>query len=188
MAGIWCDIIFSVFLFTGIEHGSIESSTTRFMPFQFSDMPWSHSLAMTFIWAALWSILYYARHRYIPGSMMVGLGVLSHWFLDWASHRPDMTIMPNSMGRYGLGLWDHPSLIAVIEIGGFISCAWIYMKTFLHKQNPRRQFFIALIATLTAIYALSFFMPPPKNMQSVAISNLLLLPILIAWVRRIERE
>ena len=45
--------------------------------------------------------------RYLPGALAIALGVVSHWVLDFVSHRPDMPLAPGATARVGLGLWDN---------------------------------------------------------------------------------
>ena len=46
-----------------------------------------------------------SRRRRRPCSSMAGV-VLSHWFLDVATHRPDMPLVPGESTKVGLGLWN----------------------------------------------------------------------------------
>src|SRR5580700_7115722 len=58
------------------------------------DIPYSHSLLMNAIWAALFAAAYYLFRRYPRGAWLLFGAVLSHWVLDVISHKPDMQIAP----------------------------------------------------------------------------------------------
>ena len=100
------DLIWPIFLLLGLEHVRIAPGITRVTPFDFYDYPISHSLLAVVGWSLAVGLAYFALHRYRAGAWMVGLGVLSHWFLDWIVHRPDLPLWPGGTGHYGLGLWN----------------------------------------------------------------------------------
>ena len=52
--------------------------------------PWSLSLLMLCVWATAFGGIHYALTRYWAGAMAIWIGVVSHWVLDWVTHRPDM--------------------------------------------------------------------------------------------------
>ena len=58
------DLLWPVFLLLGIEHVRVDPRATKFSPMDFTDYPWTHSLAMAIGWGALFAILYYWRSRY----------------------------------------------------------------------------------------------------------------------------
>ena len=70
---------------------------------------------MLCVWATAFGAIYYAITRYRPGAIAIWIGVVSHWVLDWVTHRPDMPIYPGGP-RYGLGLWNSIAGTMVVEI------------------------------------------------------------------------
>jgi len=60
------------------------------------------------------SLEYWRITRYVRGAMVFAFGVLSHWFLDFVTHRPDMPLCPGGL-KLGLGLWS--SLPATVAVG-----------------------------------------------------------------------
>ena len=118
MAGVTAlDLIWPVFVLAGVEHVRIEPGATAFTPLVFDSYPWSHSLVMAPIWglalvaAARW------RHVTAPAWLLVAL-VVSHWFLDFASHAPDLPLWPGPSPRLGLGLMRREP-IASGDVHGF---------------------------------------------------------------------
>src|SRR6516165_7208247 len=89
-APLWLDILWPFFLLLGWEHVRIDPGNTRFTPLDLYDYPWSHSLLMSIVWATLFAGLYYTFARYRAGAIVIWIGVVSHYILDWITHRPDM--------------------------------------------------------------------------------------------------
>ncbi len=48
----------------------------------------------------------------------VPLGVMSHWVLDYITHREDMPLAPNAQ-KLGLGLWNSLAGTLVVELARF---------------------------------------------------------------------
>jgi hypothetical protein len=102
--------------------------------------------------------------------------VVSHWLLDFASHRPDMPLHPWGGPRLGLGLWRSLPLTLAVE-GALFACA----TAFYARGRATGRSFALLIATLVALYLANLFGPPPPNMTAVAVSALVLFPLLWLW-------
>ena len=98
------DVLWSVFLITRMEQARIVPGITRASPLDLYDFPISHSLLMDFVWAGLFAGTYFVLRQYLQGACVLMLAVLSHWVLDWLSHRPDMPLAPGMQSKYGLGI------------------------------------------------------------------------------------
>jgi len=93
------DILWRVFLLTGVEH----------LPPSVS--PWSHGLLMASVWSLASALaaagLYHGRRA----GVLIGLVVFSHWILDFVSHpvwpsvQPDLPLLFGGSPTVGLGLW-----------------------------------------------------------------------------------
>jgi membrane-bound metal-dependent hydrolase YbcI (DUF457 family) len=81
--------------------------------------------------------------RYRPGAIAIWIGVVSHWVLDWVTHRPDMPLYPGG-ARYGLGLWNSIYGTMVVEFLMFavvasvvmIVWAWWFDRHRIAKEEP----------------------------------------------------
>jgi membrane-bound metal-dependent hydrolase YbcI (DUF457 family) len=93
----------------------IEPGNTAFTPLNFISYPISHSLLAAIGWATLFALLYYAVKRYRAGAVLIWIGVVSHWVLDFVVHRPDLPLYPGGP-RLGLGLWN--SILATVIVEG----------------------------------------------------------------------
>jgi len=100
------DLLWPIFLLLEIEHVPIDPGNTAFTPLDFYDYPVSHSLVTVIGWSLAFGLIYFLRRNDKPGAWMLGLGVLSHWVLDFITHRPDLPIAPGLQIYAGLGLWN----------------------------------------------------------------------------------
>ena len=121
------DLLWLIFLLTGVERVRINPGDTKFTPLAFDSYPWSHSLLMTVIWG----LLGFAGVRFWKGSLRTQLLVLvlvvSHWVLDFVSHRPDLPLWPGSSPLFGLGLWNSVAATLVLEGGMLAAGAFLYV-------------------------------------------------------------
>ena len=57
--------------------------------------------------AALAGLHRWRRGREAGGALVLALLVVSHWVLDWVTHRPDLPLVPGAGPRLGLGVqWE----------------------------------------------------------------------------------
>jgi hypothetical protein len=116
-AAQFLDELWPVLLLMGVEHVKIVPGLMAASPLEFTDYPISHSLLMAIIWGAGIGGIYFLLKRYGNGAWVMGLLVVSHWFLDLPMHRPDLPIYPGSAARVGFGLWNSVAATYVIEMG-----------------------------------------------------------------------
>ena len=109
------DLLWPFLLAAGVEQVRIDPGNTRSTPLDFISYPYSHSLLMLVVWGGIfgWIASRIVRERYVFGIMFAL--VVSHWVLDYVTHRPDMPLYPGGP-RVGLGLWNHPVPEKLIEI------------------------------------------------------------------------
>lgn len=180
------DLIWPLLLVAGIERVRIDPGNTAFTPLAFESYPWTHSLLMGVVWAIALAAL--SRQFGAPSSAarLIGALVVSHWVLDFVSHRPDLPLLPWSDGRYGLCLWQ--SIPATFAIEGLM---WIAgLALFLRVRRPLGvQGQLALwsfVLVSTFLWAFSPFSPPPPSEQAVAYFSLFGW-IIVPWAVWIER-
>lgn len=173
------DLLWPILVLLGIETLQIEVGITKLTPLNFISYPWSHSLLMTVVWGLLFGLIYYLITKNQKGSLLLLALVVSHWVLDFITHRPDLPLSPFNNVKVGLGLWNYPIAVILFEIGLFIGGAVIYFKT----MQPQRKFaFFVLIAFFLVIHLMNIFGPPPPTEEAVAwTANLMWLFVLWAW-------
>src|SRR5262245_38971579 len=100
------DILVSIDQLAGIEHARITPGITAFSSLDAYDIAISHSLATNILWAVLLAFAYFGWRRRTQESLLLFAAVLSHWVLDFVSHRPEMPLIPGVSRYVGLGLWN----------------------------------------------------------------------------------
>lgn len=178
------DLLWPVFLLTGIESASIEPGNTAFTPLAFDSYPWSHSLVMAVLWAALFGFLVHVVLRSAVTGAVAALGVVSHWIFDAVAHRPDLPLTPSGTIFVGMGLWNSRAATLAVELPLFALGVWLYLRTTKPKDAIGRRALAGLVAFFLLAYASVAFGPPPPNMTAVAwtgIAGVILIPW-AAWV------
>lgn len=122
------------FFLAGWEEVRIAPGDTAFVPLAFVSYPISHSLLAVSGWATVCALFHQAYTRYQPGAIAIFTGVLSHWFLDAAAHRPDLPLYPGG-SRIGLGFWDFPEVTILVETFVFLASAWVYAVTTVPRNR-----------------------------------------------------
>ena len=178
------DLIWPIFVLLGIENFQIEEGITKLTPLNFVHYPYSHSLLMALIWSLLFGLLYFTATRNRRNALLVGGLVFSHWILDFIVHRPDLPLTPFGDTRVGLGMWNHPALEILLEIGLFLIGLYFYLNS---RQPRRRIVFWGLIGFLLIIHLINLLGPPPPSEEAVTWSANLLW-IFVAWAWWVEKR
>jgi membrane-bound metal-dependent hydrolase YbcI (DUF457 family) len=95
------DLLFGPFVLLGIERAHMTPGVSPGFSLDFID--WSHSLAMSLVWAVLFGAAFLKRGRAV--ATVLALAVFSHFLLDLVVHPPDLALWPRSPIHLGLGLW-----------------------------------------------------------------------------------
>jgi membrane-bound metal-dependent hydrolase YbcI (DUF457 family) len=179
-APLWADILWPVFLLLGWEHARIAMGDTRYTPFDLYDYPWSHSLLMLAVWATLLGAAYHWWEKDVAGAVAIWIGVVSHWVLDWITHRPDMPLYPGGP-KFGLGLWKSIPGTLIVEIAMFLVGAWLYAQATRPRDRVGRYAFWLYVAFLLAVYVGDRFGGPPETMREVAWAGVIATVLLLLW-------
>src|SRR5262245_51820561 len=125
------DVLFSIFLLTGMEKMDIVPGATAYNPYLLFFMPYSHSL----LGAVAWSILFALFARGMSGrrsgwlpAFVFGACVFSHWLLDVPMHTADLPLAGNDSPKIGLGLWQHRYLSLAAELIALWAGALVWMR------------------------------------------------------------
>lgn len=166
------DLLWPICLLLGIEHVAVVPGITRMTPLDFTDYPITHSLLMGVVWAIVVGGIYFVQRRYGRGALIVAVGVLSHWILDWVTHRPDLTLYPGSAAKYGLGLWNHPAAEMILEGGIFVLGTIVYLTTTRARDKVGRYGLWPLIVFLLLVWLSALFAGAPPNATALAWGSL----------------
>lgn len=176
------DLLWPVFLLLGWEQARVVPGSNPFLVLGLDDIPISHSLLTLILWGALFGYLYRTRTGYARGALVVGLLVVSHWVLDFVTHRPDMPLYPGSV-EVGLGLWNSVAGTLIVEGVMFVAGMAVYAASTRGRDRVGRYGFWALVLVLGGSYTLSLFSPPPTSVPALAIAAIVFgwLFVLFAW-------
>jgi membrane-bound metal-dependent hydrolase YbcI (DUF457 family) len=181
------DILWPIFIATGVERMHIQPGITAVSPLGLDYMPWSHSLVMAAVWAIVVAAGYLAWNRDRRGAVVVAGLVLSHWVLDWVTHTPDMPLAPGVARRLGLGLWQSIPATIIIEGAMFGFGVWAYTRATRARDRIGSVAWWVMVVTLVAMYFGAIFGPPPPSvgaMTTVAFGGW----IFLLWGWWIERH
>lgn len=180
------DLVWPVMLLLGWERARVVASADPFLRLSFESYPWTHSLAGTLGLALVAAGLYAAVARDRRGALVVGLLVLSHWVLDFASHVPDLQLAPGIPTRVGLGLWRSVPATVVVEGLLFAGGVWLYATASHASDRVGRWATWSLVAVLAGISVANLVGPPPPDIRAVAWAGLglWLFPPWAAWADR----
>ena len=93
-ASFGLDLVWPFLVLAGVETVSVAPGNTAFTPLAFEHYPWSHSLLMAGVWGAVAGAVMYGVSRSGRVVLLIGTLVLSHWILDFVTHRPDLPLWP----------------------------------------------------------------------------------------------
>ena len=163
------DLLWPTFLLLGLESVRIVPGITPFSPMDFVSYPFTHSLVASIGWSVLFGHVYFVITRKGREAITLAFGVLSHWVLDFMTHRPDLPLgFAPSSRRAGLGLWFHPQATLILEIGMFLIGVLLYGRSTVAKDRAGKIGFWALVVFLLAAYLAASFGPPPPDVISLA--------------------
>ena len=179
------DLLWPIFLIIGMEQIRVDAGNTAFTPLAFDNYPWSHSLAMAAVWGVLAAVLAAFRFRVPHVGMVVGLTLISHWVLDFITHRPDLPLWPNGP-KVGVGLWNSVPGTLLVEGALFIVAIALYRRAFPPRDGIGRWAFVALIAFTGLIWLSGPWSPPPPTASAVEMVALAMwiFPVWAAWIER----
>ncbi len=159
----------------------IDPDATVMVPFDLYHMPYTHSLLGTVIWAAIFSVLVLWARKDAAPAILAGMVVLSHWLLDWLTHRPDLSLMGGDQ-MHGLGLWNQPFIAIPLELGITLGAFIWYVKSSRGPAGPPA----ILLTVLLAFQAINWFGPAPEAVGPLLYGQALLafalVTLIAAWV------
>ncbi len=179
-AAQFLDLLWPVLLLLGIEHAEIAPGITKVSPLNFTDYPISHSLELALGWSILVAVVYFLVRRSGRAAVILGICVVSHWALDYVSHRPDLPLTLHGSSRVGLGLWNSWVGSVVVELAIFGAGVAIYVFATKARDRAGRYALWSLIAFLLAGWIGSLLAGPPPSARSLALGGLSLW-FLVLW-------
>lgn len=178
------DILFPVLVLLGWESAGYVGGANPFLALKLDDYPISHSLLALIVWGALVALLYRWRRGYARGAVVVGLLVVSHWVLDFISHRPDMPLWPGGP-KVGLELWASVPGTVVVEGSLFVCGVWLYASGTRARDAVGRFGLWGLVALLALLYTASLLPAGAPSPAAFAVVGMVITAVFLSlgvWV------
>lgn len=180
LAAQFADVLWPLLVALGFEQVRIDPGNTAFTPLDFVSYPYSHSLALL----AIWAMVVGGGYRAIAGgrgtALTLGLLVVSHWVLDYLTHRPDLPVYPGGP-KLGLGLWNSIAATLAVEIAMFAYGVFLYVRATRARDGIGRWGVVALTAVLLLLYLANLMSGAPPSVTAIWTASIAGAIILIAW-------
>ena len=169
MAAQFVDLLWPTMLLLGLEQVKIEPGNTAVTPLDFIYYPFTHSLISSVFLSSLFGLVYFLFKKNIKASLVLGILVLSHWFLDLIVHRPDLPVIIGVDLKVGFGLWNSTAATVIAEGIVFFGGLFIYLKSTKAKNKTGIYALWGLVIFLIIIYITNLFGPPPDSTEAIGI-------------------
>ena len=117
-------------------------------------------------------------YKSLKTGIVFGLVVLSHWVLDFLTHRPDLPLFFDNF-KVGLELWNATAGTFIVEVILFIGGIVFYLMSSPLTSQKRKLVFWSLIIFLFIMYLGNIFGPKaPVDTHPNAIAG----PALAMWI------
>ncbi|WCT13238.1 metal-dependent hydrolase [Mucilaginibacter jinjuensis] len=182
------DILWPFLLVFHIEKMAIVPGYTKVNAFEFLYFPYTHSLLMGVIWGVLAGGLYRLFKKDTRGAVVIGLCVVSHWFLDLVVHTADLPLTPFGNYKSGFGLWNHLAAALIVETAIFLLGTYIYAACTRAKNKTGSWLLWSLVILLLVISAGNTFGPTPApdgSLVSLFFSFMVMIGLIVGlayWV------
>jgi membrane-bound metal-dependent hydrolase YbcI (DUF457 family) len=183
-AAFGLDLLWPILLLLGLESVRVHQGDTAFTNLAFDSYPWSHSLLVATVWSGLAMVVTRRVYRSWRVGALLGSLVLSHWVLDFITHRPDLALWPGGP-VVGLGLWNSIAGTFLVEGSLLAGGVWLYVGSSSARDRTGHWALVSLVAITGIVWATQPWSPAPPGATAVACGALILW-LLPPWARWIE--
>jgi membrane-bound metal-dependent hydrolase YbcI (DUF457 family) len=190
LAAQLADTLWPILIAAGVEQVRIEQNSNPFLQLVFISYPYSHSLLLLAIWGIALAAIYRAAsspRESAAASVVLFALVVSHWVLDWITHRPDMPLYPGGP-TFGLGLWNSVVATVCVELVMFGVGVWIYARATRARDAVGRWALVGLGALLLLAYLASLGGSAPPSVAALATVALIGAAITFAMAWWVDRQ
>jgi hypothetical protein len=161
------DVLWAVFILTGIEKARVVPHFTEASPLELYYMPYTHSLVAAIGWSILIAAIavYGAGGRMRAAAVALGLAVFSHFIADLIVHTRDLPLYDSTF-KMGFGVWNYAVLTYILEAVLLIGSAYYYLRGVERRRTIAVWTYVAVLLVVNAI---NIFGSPSGSIQSVAI-------------------
>ncbi|HTM24830.1 MAG TPA: metal-dependent hydrolase [Vicinamibacterales bacterium] len=179
-AAQFADLLWPLLVGAGVEQVRIDPGNTAVTPLDFASYPYSHSLLMLVVWGIILGWL----SRRLSGDrrafLVIAALVVSHWVLDFLTHRPDMPLYPGGP-KVGLGLWNSTAATIAVEVPLYAAGVWIYTRSTRARDAVGRWAFVSLAVALGLLYVGNLMSPPPPSVTALWVFAIAGGSIILVW-------
>ncbi len=194
LAAQLADTIWPLLVGLGIERVAVDPGNTRVTPLDFISYPYSHSLLTMVLYGAVFGWICrragdserFDRRAAVPFIVISGL-VVSHWLLDFITHRPDMPLYPAGP-KVGLGLWNNVAATLIIEFAMYGAGVLIYLRSTRARDRIGTWAFFALAGFLPLVYLANIFGPAPPSAAAIWIGASIGAAVMTLWAWWADRH
>jgi hypothetical protein len=108
------------------------------------------------------------RRAKISAAVTIALLVVSHWVLDYVTHRRDLPLTLSGADRLGLGLWNSMPGTLAAELTIFALGLAVYLRETTSRDRIGSIGLWSLVGFLLIVYAANAIGPPPPSSSAVA--------------------
>jgi len=153
----------------GIEKAEIKLGISAVTPLDFTYYPFTHSLFGVIVWGVLFAAVYFLIRKKLKNALILGVLVVSHWFLDLLVHIPDLPLFPGYNLKVGLGIWNSLAATLIVEGLIFVVGVYLYFQTTKAKNKTGLYSLVGLIVFLVLMYVANLVGPPPDSIEAIGI-------------------
>jgi hypothetical protein len=163
-AAEFLDELWPILLLLGVEQVRIVPGLMTMSPLDFTYYPFSHSLVMAILWGILVGGMYFGLRGYGRGAWILGVLVLSHWFLDVPVHGPDLPLWPGaSSPKVGWGWWNSRVITYGLEFTIYTAGVSAYARATRARDRIGSWGLWSYVLVLAVIFVTSNGPPPPSE-------------------------
>ena len=166
------DVLWAIFILTGIEKVRISPGITATNPLDLYYMPYTHSLLAALIWSGVAFVGYkFFRRNRGYAAFLLAAAVFSHWVLDLVVHRPDLPLYDDTY-KVGFGVWNYPALALTLEASLLFGGIFLYLRSSI-PVSLIGKFGVPIFGVmLLLLQAMVFFGAPPASPSAAALTAL----------------
>ncbi len=183
------DILWPFLLLFDIEKVAIVPGFTKSNALEFLYYPYTHSLLAGVVWGVVVGCIYWLFKRDRQGAIVVGLCVLSHWFLDLVVHTADLPLSPFTDYKLGLGLWNHVALSLTLETIIYLVGVYIYANSTKAKTSRANWGLWSFVVFLLIFNFANTFGPPPSDsIMALFITLVTLIGVIVSLAYWVDKK
>jgi hypothetical protein len=147
------DFVWASLILVGVESSFIVPGATKAFPFDFSYIPYSHSVVTLVLWTAMSYAVYglVIGRKWGRAAQVFAVVVASHWFADLLVHKADLPLTLAESVKYGWGWWDYPLFEFLLEMSLLVIALYIYSRA---NSVPLHRIYRAEIWMLVVMIAI----------------------------------